>query len=63
MSTASHPKPLLDPEFLHKLRLYNPRGWQTQLGIRLLFLTGVRTPEAICSRMRFLSAAAPLSCA
>ncbi len=33
------------PEFLHKLRLYNPRGWQTQLGIRLLFLTGVRTGE------------------
>ncbi|MGU5656153.1 tyrosine-type recombinase/integrase [Aeromonas veronii] len=33
------------PEFLQKLRLYNPRGWQTQLGIRLLFLTGVRTGE------------------
>jgi hypothetical protein len=31
------------PEFLQKLRLYNPRGWQTQLGVRLLFLTGVRT--------------------
>lgn len=33
------------PEFLQKLRLYNPRGWQTQLGIRLLLLTGVRTGE------------------
>ncbi|WP_210479127.1 tyrosine-type recombinase/integrase [Pseudomonas chlororaphis] len=33
------------PEFLQKLRLYNPRGWQTQFGIRLLFLTGVRTGE------------------
>ncbi|HEY9223364.1 MAG TPA: integrase arm-type DNA-binding domain-containing protein [Variovorax sp.] len=33
------------PEFLQKLRLYNPRGWQTQLGVRLLFLTGVRTGE------------------
>ncbi|EDT3379630.1 DUF4102 domain-containing protein [Salmonella enterica subsp. enterica serovar Mbandaka] len=33
------------PEFLQRLRLYNPRGWQTQLGIRLLFLTGVRTGE------------------
>lgn len=33
------------PEFLQNLRLYNPRGWQTQLGIRLLFLTGVRTGE------------------
>lgn len=33
------------PEFLQKLRLYNPRGWQPQLGIRLLFLTGVRTDE------------------
>ena len=33
------------PNFLQKLRLYNPRGWQTQLGIRLLFLTGVRTGE------------------
>ncbi|AOY62902.1 integrase arm-type DNA-binding domain-containing protein [Xanthomonas campestris] len=33
------------PDFLQKLRLYNPRGWQTQLGIRLLFLTGVRTGE------------------
>ncbi|MFF6503391.1 tyrosine-type recombinase/integrase, partial [Pseudomonas aeruginosa] len=28
-----------------RLRLYNPRGWQTQLGVRLLFLTGVRTGE------------------
>lgn len=33
------------PEFLQKLRFYNPRGWQTQFGIRLLFLTGVRTGE------------------
>ena len=33
------------PNFLQKLRRYNPRGWQTQLGIRLLFLTGVRTGE------------------
>ncbi|MFW4642839.1 tyrosine-type recombinase/integrase [Pseudomonas aeruginosa] len=33
------------PEFLQKLRRYNPRGWQTQLGVRLLFLTGVRTGE------------------
>ncbi|MCR6651730.1 MAG: integrase arm-type DNA-binding domain-containing protein [Cellvibrionaceae bacterium] len=33
------------PEFLQKLRRYNPRGWQTQLGIRLLLLTGVRTGE------------------
>lgn len=33
------------PEFLQRLRLYNPRGWQTQLGVRLLFLTGVRTGE------------------
>ena len=33
------------PEFLQKLRLYNPRGWQTQIGVRLLFLTGVRTGE------------------
>ncbi|MEN1398724.1 tyrosine-type recombinase/integrase [Pseudomonas aeruginosa] len=33
------------PRFLHKLRCYNPRGWQTQLGIRLLLLTGVRTGE------------------
>jgi integrase len=33
------------PEFLLKLRLYNPRGWQTQLGVRLLLLTGVRTGE------------------
>lgn len=33
------------PYFLQKLRQYNPRGWQTQLGIRLLFLTGVRTGE------------------
>lgn len=33
------------PKFLQKLRLYNPRGWQTQLGIRLLLLTGVRTGE------------------
>lgn len=33
------------PEFLQKLRCYNPRGWQTQLGVRLLFLTGVRTGE------------------
>ena len=33
------------PNFLPKLRRYNPRGWQTQLGIRLLFLTGVRTGE------------------
>jgi len=33
------------PGFLQKLRLYNPRGWQTQLGIRLLLLTGVRTGE------------------
>lgn len=35
------------PEFLQRLRLYNPRGWQTQLGIRLLFLTGVRTGELL----------------
>ncbi|MEL7551406.1 integrase arm-type DNA-binding domain-containing protein [Pseudomonas protegens] len=33
------------PDFLQKLRLYNPRGWQTQFGIRLLLLTGVRTGE------------------
>src|SRR3546814_3332109 len=33
------------PEFLQKLRRYNPRGWQTQLGVRLLFLTGARTGE------------------
>lgn len=33
------------PEFLQKLRRYNPRGYQTQLGVRLLFLTGVRTGE------------------
>lgn len=33
------------PEFLQRLRLYDPRGWQTQLGVRLLFLTGVRTGE------------------
>ena len=33
------------PNFLQKLRRYNPRRWQTQLGIRLLFLTGVRTGE------------------
>lgn len=33
------------PDFLQKLRLYNPCGYQTQLGIRLLFLTGVRTGE------------------
>lgn len=33
------------PEFLQKLRRYNPRGWQTQLGVRLLFLTGGRTGE------------------
>ena len=33
------------PNFLQKLRRYDPRGWQTQLGIRLLFLTGVRTGE------------------
>ena len=33
------------PNFLQKLRRYNPRGWQTQLGIRLLLLTGVRTGE------------------
>ncbi|HCX87724.1 MAG TPA: integrase [Gammaproteobacteria bacterium] len=33
------------PAFLQKLRHYNTRGWQTQLGIRLLFLTGVRTGE------------------
>lgn len=33
------------PDFLQKLRLYNPRGWQTQLGIRLLFLTGVESPR------------------
>ncbi len=33
------------PSFLQKLRAYNPRGWQTQLGVRLLFLTGVRTGE------------------
>jgi len=33
------------PAFLQKLRTYNPCGYQTQLGIRLLFLTGVRTGE------------------
>lgn len=33
------------PDFLQKLRLYKPRGWQTQFGIRLLLLTGVRTGE------------------
>ncbi len=33
------------PEFLQKLRLYTPRGWQTQFGVRLLLLTGVRTGE------------------
>ena len=30
---------------LKRSPLYNPRGWQTQLGVRLLFLTGVRTGE------------------
>lgn len=33
------------PEMLLKLRDYSRRGLQTQLGIRLLFLTGVRTGE------------------
>ncbi|EOX6785670.1 tyrosine-type recombinase/integrase [Pseudomonas aeruginosa] len=33
------------PDFLQQLRLYNPCGWQTQFGLRLLFLTGVRTGE------------------
>ncbi len=33
------------PDFLQKLRRYNPRSWQTQLGLRLLLLTGVRTGE------------------
>ncbi|KAA5629565.1 tyrosine-type recombinase/integrase [Pseudomonas aeruginosa] len=33
------------PEMLLKLRGYRRRGLQTQLGIRLLFLTGVRTGE------------------
>ena len=51
----AEPKPLVThnpylhlpelPEFLQKLRLYNPRGWQTQVGIRLLLLTGVCTGE------------------
>ena len=33
------------PNFLQKLRRYNPRGWQTQLCIRLLFLSGLRSCE------------------
>jgi integrase len=33
------------PDMLQKLRLYQRKGLQTQLGIRLLFLTGVRTGE------------------
>ena len=55
LDVAAEPKPPVShnpylhlpelPNFLQKLRRYNPRGWQTQLGIRLLFLTGVRTGE------------------
>src|SRR5699024_5858275 len=33
------------PEMLQKLRLYKGRSVQTQLGLRLLLLTGVRTGE------------------
>jgi hypothetical protein len=40
------------PEFLQKLSLYNPRGWQTRFGIRLLFLTGVRTGELAADNSR-----------
>lgn len=55
LDVVAEPKPAVNhnpylhlhelPGFLQKLRLYNPRGWQTQLSIRLLLLTGVRTGE------------------
>ena len=44
-SPQSLPAPARDARVPPEAPALQPRGWQTQLGVRLLFLTGVRTGE------------------